>query len=183
VASPAQTEGPYFVEAVPERSDLRADSATGQPQEGAVLRLDLSVVKAGTCAALAGARVDVWHASAQGAYSGVEAQAGHDFLRGHQPTDSGGNVTFTTIYPGWYPGRAIHIHVKVRSAGTSFTSQLYADDAFSDAVMARAPYNTRGARDTRNDADGVFRGGGDRLLLALAAGGDGYVGTFRVVAP
>jgi protocatechuate 3,4-dioxygenase beta subunit len=98
-------------------------------------------------------------------------------------------VTFATIYPGWYAGRTIHIHFKIRIVARSgrashdFTSQLFFDDAINDAILARPPYNTRGSRRVRNSNDGIYRRGGGSLLLLdarRAAEGKGYVGTFNV---
>ena len=73
---------------------------------------------------------------------------GQKFLRGYQVTDSNGSVEFTTIYPGWYPGRAVHVHFKVRTAeaarSAEFISQLYFDEALSERIYATAPYANRG---------------------------------------
>jgi protocatechuate 3,4-dioxygenase beta subunit len=110
---------------------------------------------------------------------------GQKFLRGYQVSDASGTVTFQTIYPGWYAGRAVHIHFKVRtnpagSRGLEFTSQLYFDEAITDAVHAKAPYNTKGRRQTLNAADGVYRDGGRQLTLPLVAQGGGYDATFDI---
>ena len=100
-----------------------------------------------------------------------------------------GEVTFSTICPGWYHGRTVHIHFKIRSAPSAksqsyeLTSQLFFDDALSDAVLARAPYNTRGIRRVRNASDGIYRsGGGSQLLLNVepASSGKGYRATFNI---
>ena len=112
VASPEQTEGPYFVDERLNRSDIRSDPSDGSVREGLPLTLSLVVssVAAGKCAPLAGAMVDVWHCDAAGVYSDVQdpgfSTDGHDFLRGYQLTDADGRATFTTVYPGWYAGRA-----------------------------------------------------------------------------
>src|SRR5262245_33950864 len=113
--TPAETEGPYFVDERLQRSDLTADPSDGSVQAGGPLRLKLNVLRTdGDCAPAAGVQVDVWHANASGAYSDEAANGtvGRKFLRGYQVTDTNGAVAFTTIYPGWYPGRTIHIHVK-----------------------------------------------------------------------
>jgi protocatechuate 3,4-dioxygenase beta subunit len=94
-------------------------------------------------------------------------------------------VRFATIYPGWYSGRAVHIHFKIRSAPGSvtrleFTSQLYFDDALTDSVYTQAPYNSRGRRDTTNQRDGIFASGGTQLLLPVTQDGSGYAGTFDI---
>ena len=102
---------------MPNRSDIRSDPSDGSVQQGIPLNLILHVydVDNGSCTPLKGARVDIWHANYQGIYSGVKDQdtLGKKFLRGYQVTDDNGIVRFTTFYPGWYQGRAIHIHVKV----------------------------------------------------------------------
>lgn len=189
VVSPAQIEGPYFVEERLERSDIRSDPKTGAAKAGVPLHLSFVVsrVGSGTCVSLPGAQVDVWHCDAAGAYSDVRDRAfdtrGQRFLRGFQRTDANGIVTFETIYPGWYPGRAVHIHFKVRSPAAGgraheFTSQIYFDDALSDAIYAAAPYAGRGKRDTRNGDDFIYaRQGGRQLTVALAKDGAGYSGT------
>lgn len=125
------------------------------------------------CAPLPGALVDVWHCDAQGAYSATGD--GSHFLRGNQVSDRHGQVRFRTIFPGGYPGRAVHIHLKVRrdpehAQGNDFTSQLYFDDALVDRVHAAAPYARRGARGHRNDEDSIFRHGGKDLLLVAREG-------------
>jgi protocatechuate 3,4-dioxygenase beta subunit len=110
---------------------------------------------------------------------------GKKFLRGYQVTGSNGVAQFATIYPGWYRGRTVHVHFKIRSApsrtpGFEFTSQLYFDDALTDQVHAREPYATKGQRSRRNTGDGIFTRGGSELLLAATRSGQGYASTFRI---
>src|SRR5919109_727796 len=158
VARPELTEGPYYVDEELNRSDIRSDPSTGTVKPGALLRLTVNVsqVTGSACAALAGAVVDVWHCDALGVYSDVSDPSfntvGQKFLRGYQVTDANGVASFTTIYPGWYQGRTVHIHFKVRSpAGASsayeFTSQLFFDDSLSDQVFTQSPYASKGTRD------------------------------------
>lgn len=193
VVRPAQTEGPYFVEEKLERSDIRTDPSDGKASEGALLRLTFRVSRldGAACAPLAGALVDVWQCDALGIYSDVQDfqglfdTRGKKFLRGHQITGPDGLARFVTIYPGWYQGRTVHIHFKIRTQpaaaqGLEFTSQLYFDDAFSERVFARAPYNTKGRRTGRNEDDGIFRRGGSDLMLDVAPDGDGYTTTFDI---
>ena len=191
VVTPQQMEGPYFIDKQLNRSDIRSDPADGSVREGAPLALVLRVmtVESKGCAPLAGAVVDLWHCDALGAYSDVRDggsdTTGRKFLRGYQVTDAGGQARFTTIYPGWYPGRAVHIHFKVRinagaRLGDEFTSQLYFDEAISERVFARRPYTARGARAVRNERDGLFRSGGSRLMLQLAESGEGYTANFDI---
>jgi len=187
VVTPEQMEGPFFTDVRLNRSDIRSDPTDKSVKEGVPLALILRVSAVGSagCTPLAGATVDVWHCDAAGVYSDSGGNtAGKKFLRGHQVTDANGAVRFTTLYPGWYPGRAVHIHFKVRilagpALGNEFTSQLYFDEAVSDRVLARAPYSVRGQR-TRNSDDGLYRRGGSRLLLALAEAGPGYTGEFSI---
>jgi len=193
VVRPQQTEGPYFLDERLNRSDIRADPSDGSVREGVPLELTFNVYRVdGTrCAPLAAAIVDVWHCDALGEYSGFHDigglydTRGKAFLRGYQLTDQAGVARFTTIFPGWYPGRTVHIHFKVRtdsSAGrrAEFTSQLYFDDELTDVIHAQEPYAHKGRRRTRNTDDWIYRRGGKELTLALTPRGRGYAGTFEL---
>jgi protocatechuate 3,4-dioxygenase beta subunit len=192
VVRPQQTEGPYFVDEKLHRADIRADPADGSVRPGAPLDLTLNVsrIVAGACVPVAGAYVDIWQCDHSGVYSGVrDAQfdtRGKKFLRGYQVTDAGGNASFVTIYPGWYRGRAVHIHFKVRSAptetrGYEFTSQLYFDDAVTDAVHALEPYAAMGSGRISNERDGIYRRqGGRSLMLDVLRKDDRFQGTFNL---
>jgi protocatechuate 3,4-dioxygenase beta subunit len=191
IATPEQTEGPYFVDERLNRSDIRSDPSDASVRAGVPLALRLAVASIGKegCKPLAGAIVDVWHCDALGVYSDTmhprSPAAGRKFLRGYQVTGEDGVVRFTTIYPGWYPGRAVHIHFKVRNEAASvqayeFTSQLYFEEATTDRVYARAPYAGRGLRRVRNERDGLFRHGGEQLVLRLTESAQGYAGSFNV---
>ena len=195
VVRPEQTEGPYFVDELLNRSDLRVDPSDGTVKPGVPLDLTFRVSRlaggegGGVCTPQAGLLVDVWHCDHLGVYSDVEDPGfntvGKKFLRGYQVTDAKGSVRFTTIYPGWYESRAVHVHFKLRSPaaarpGFAFTSQLYFDDALTDRVHAQAPYAVKGRRTRRNGGDGIYRRGGSQLLLALTPSGQGYVGSFDV---
>jgi protocatechuate 3,4-dioxygenase beta subunit len=138
---------------------------------------------------LSGATVDVWHCDALGVYSDVRDgrfdTRGKKFLRGFQRTDGEGRAEFFTVYPGWYPGRAVHIHFKIRSAGSDgraheFTSQLYFDEAVNDVVFQQAPYNSKRGRRMMNQADSLFRRGGKELLLAPTKSAHGYAAQFAI---
>lgn len=177
VVTPEVTEGPYFVDEMLNRSDIRTDPSDGTRKPGTPLRLKIGVYQSsgGSCAPVVGAVVDIWQCDAAGVYSDVVdpnagSTRGKKFLRGYQLTNSLGEVEFLTIYPGWYPGRTVHIHFKVRTdpdsqQGLEFTSQMYFDDSFTDDVFTEPPYSSRGPRTTRNQADGIFRQGGDDLML------------------
>jgi protocatechuate 3,4-dioxygenase beta subunit len=187
VVRPELTEGPYFVDTNLHRSDIRSDPASGAVEAGALLALNFNVSQVGAngCLPLKGARVEVWHCDAAGLYSDVADPhadtRGQQFLRGYQLTDAQGQAAFTTIYPGWYPGRTVHIHFKIIPVAEDprlvFTSQLFFDDALSDQVFTQAPYAGRGERNVRNQVDRIFS---EQLLLEVAPAGDGYTTTFPI---
>jgi protocatechuate 3,4-dioxygenase beta subunit len=173
VLSPEMTEGPFFLDG----DKLRRDVREGRP--GVPLQLELTVLDVSSCKPIKGAAVDIWHCDAGGAYSGFaqEGTEGRTFMRGIQRTGKGGLARFTTIYPGWYEGRTVHVHVRVYLGGEiAHTGQLFFPDALTDAVYRRAPYRRRPGRTTRNATDSIFRNGGSRSMLRLAKRGNGYVG-------
>jgi protocatechuate 3,4-dioxygenase beta subunit len=192
VVQPEQTEGPYFVDKMLDRADVRVDPTTGATRPGLPLNLTFAVSLIGAdgaCAPLAGAQVDVWQCDAAGVYSGVKDRSfdttGQNFLRGYQMTDTRGMANFVTIYPGWYAGRAVHVHFKIRTTpaaqqGYEFTSQLYFDESLTDRVYAREPYTGRAGQRTRNESDGIFRDGGAQLTLPVSESADSYAGTFSL---
>jgi protocatechuate 3,4-dioxygenase beta subunit len=139
----------------------------------------------------AGAVVEIWQCDALGRYSGFPppdsstvATAAtaprtaylpdQTFLRGRQRTDRAGMVEFRTIYPGWYPGRTVHIHLMVHADGQVLTSQLYFPEPTSDEVLALPPYAARPARDTTNDTDEIFATGGTPAVLDIIPTDDGF---------
>ncbi len=193
VVVPELTEGPFFADLPLNRSDIRAEPSTGIQVPGIPLGLQfaVSVINGQACTPLAGAMVNIWQCDAIGRYSAFRDRgAGNDmqsqqFLRGYQITDEAGLAKFTTIYPGWYSGRAVHIHFKIRvgesaSRTFEFTSQLFFDEDLTDRVHGQAPYAARGQRNRRNSDDGIFRRSGDQLTLALSPEGDGYSSTFGI---
>jgi len=191
IVRPEQTEGPYFVDEGLDRSDIRSDPAHGRVVAGVPLALTMAVSRLndGACEPLEGARVDLWQCDAMGIYSDVRDPGfdtvGQKFLRGSQTTDASGEAHFITIYPGWYRGRTVHIHFKIRTdplaqQGYAFTSQLYFDDELTDRVHALEPYHARGKRTTRNPDDGIYRRDGDQLLVAPVAADEGYAATFAI---
>jgi protocatechuate 3,4-dioxygenase beta subunit len=191
VLKPEQTEGPYFLDGMLNRSDVRSDPSDGTISDGIPLSLTFRVSRFGSqdCSPLAGAVVDLWHCDSRGYYSGVQDRSfnttGKRFLRGYQVTDNAGMAKFLTIYPGWYPGRTVHIHFKIRTdpsskAGFEFTSQLYLDDSLTDRVYTLPPYSSRERRMMRNEEDSIFRTGGRQLMLVLDKDGPGYTSTFDI---
>jgi protocatechuate 3,4-dioxygenase beta subunit len=126
------------------------------------------------------AAVEIWHCDAAGVYSGVQGNT-RMFLRGVQRTDAKGLALFRTIYPGWYPGRTVHVHTMVHIGGNVVhTGQLYFPDAVTDAVFRRSPYNRRPNRDPRNAGDSIYRNGGRRSTLKLRRNGPAYVGSITM---
>lgn len=189
VARPALTEGPYFVDELLNRSDIRVEPSDGSVKEGLPLLLTfcLSDVTGDTCKPLAGAQVDVWHCDAQGVYSDVSDPGfdtlGQKWLRGYQVTDENGSATFQTIYPGWYSGRAVHIHFKIRTdpqsgQGYEFTSQLFFDAAATDAVYSQPPYASKGLRNRMNEDDNIYQQSEGLTVLDLAETDEGYSAVF-----
>jgi len=191
VVRPEMTEGPYFVDEKLDRADIRSDPSDGSVREGLPLQLSFAVsqVGEGSCTALQGATVDIWHCDALGVYSDVSDPgfdtSGKKFLRGYQMTGADGVASFTTIYPGWYQGRTVHIHFKIQGTTASgqnyeFTSQLFFDDALSDQVFTQQPYAGKGERTTRNPGDGIYRNGGEQLTLQVTPAGEGYAAAFPI---
>ena len=191
VVRPQQTEGPYFVDTQLERSDLRSDPGSKVVQPGMPLRVSFQVsrLRADRCDPMRDVQVELWQCNAQGVYSGVRDPhfdtTGQRFLRGYQITDGKGVARFLTIYPGWYPGRTVHIHCMIRTGASGsrreeFTSQLYFDDTLSDNVFSRPPYVARGPRPVRNSQDGVYRRGGSRLMLPISEQDGELAGSFSV---
>jgi protocatechuate 3,4-dioxygenase beta subunit len=189
--TPTTIAGPTWFDADAVRTDIR----DGRP--GVPLDLAFRVERAGTCAPIPGAVVDLWQCDALGVYSGFAKAApgqggspgGRDrygdaesapttaerWLRGTQVTDPTGVVTFSSVYPGWYPTRTAHLHLKAHlDHATVLTTQLFFDDAVSDAVYAADdPYRQHPGRDTRNDRDAFFS---PTAQLHLAQGGGGWLG-------
>lgn len=189
-----QDEGPYHRDIRPVRRDIAED------RDGVVLQLGIRLTDDdGT--PVPGAHVEIWHCDAMGRYSGFPPPepsdvvvTAHDaprteyvpdqtFLRGSQPVDPEGMVEFRTIYPGWYPGRTVHIHLMVHAAGAVLTSQLYFPETVTDHVFALAPYSERPGRDTTNSTDAIFPTGGDPAVLDIVPIGHGYRAAITLVLP
>jgi protocatechuate 3,4-dioxygenase beta subunit len=216
--TPSMTEGPYWVDEALRRSDVRANTATassglGAAQAGVPLSLRIMVLDGDNgCVPYNGAHVDIWHANAYGLYSDESGQmtgggtsngntSGQNFLRGYQVTgeDAGvdaspadGRVGFKTIWPGWYSGRAIHIHVRVRAydstgaVATNYTTQIFFSDADNRTVLTGAtPYSSRSPQDdpTSNETDNVLTSSARSTNVSPVTGSvaDGFATTFTIV--
>lgn len=179
VLTPEQEEGPFYIDL----ARVRRNIVEGRP--GVPLALALTVVDADTCEPIPDAAVDIWHCDALGVYSGEasEGSEGENYLRGIQLTDKSGEAEFATIYPGQYPGRTTHIHLKVHLGGrrsgntysgghASHTGQLFATDQRDAEVFALAPYKRNPAEITPRDTDFIYRDqGGLSSVLALVRTG------------
>ena len=177
VLTPEQTEGPYYIA----NEKVRRNITEGR--RGTPLTLRATVVDASTCKAIKGAAVDIWHCDAGGVYSGFgQGASNRTFMRGIQRTNSNGLAVLKTVYPGWYQGRTVHIHVKVHVGGNVVhTGQLYFPDSLTDKVFRKAPYKSRPGRTTRNSNDFVFANGGKNSMLRVHADGTGgYVASIAM---
>lgn len=183
VLTPQQTAGPFYFDPAMVRRDIT------EARPGSALTLRLQVVDAGSCAPIPNAVVDVWHTDASGLYSGYANQGenqvdtrGKTFMRGLQVTDGDGVAEFATVYPGWYAGRATHIHFKVHVDDQTYvTSQLYFPESVTAQVYATGVYAARGQNPTTNASDGVLRDGQlEQLQLDVSVDGDGYLGALAL---
>ena len=197
--APTLTEGPYWVDEKLNRADITTDTTRASVRNGLPLSLAITVFNAsnGSCSAdpVPNVQVDIWHCDAAGEYSdatgnGQSSTKGQTFLRGYQFSDASGVVNFKTIYPGWYGGRATHIHVRMRgydTAGTlsyNFTTQLFFDDSITDKVYALAPYNAKGTRDKRNSNDMHYNSVSTPILVTLTENANaGYAGDVAIALP
>lgn len=171
-----QEEGPYYLDLEKIRKNIT------EGKSGVRLDLHVKVVDNSSCEPLSDVAVDIWHAAASGKYSGFsgEGTSGQTFLRGVQLTGEDGIAVFRTIYPGWYRGRATHIHLKAHLGGkagsrytgghVAHTGQMFFSDALTDRVAKLAPYSSRTVTRVRNKADHVYtQQGGSGSILSLTA--------------
>ena len=187
--NPEQEEGPFYVDEGLLRSDV-VDGQTGVP-----LLLSIKVTRAATCEPVANAAVEIWSANSLGKYSdkSQEGTLGQKYLRGVQFSDEAGLVKFKTIYPGWYAGRACHVHLKVRTGGTAsglsystagsqsaFGGQLFLSPSMNEAL--RSVYKQDINPFTNNADDRVYASQhGARGLLSLDGTMDaGFAGSIVV---
>ena len=188
--TPSETEGPY-----PDKTGMINNSAffrrdITEGKSGLPLTVTLTVVNVNnSCAAVSGANVEIWQCDAAGHYSEYSQQgfdgSGQTFLRGIQTTDANGQVTFTTIYPGWYGGRATHIHVDVfRNGSLVKTTQIAFPETVSSAVYASGVYAAKGQNSTSNASDNVFSDGTTSELATLTGNTtSGYTATLTIGIP
>lgn len=180
------TEGPFYFDAGKIRQHI-AEDQTGLPLEVRFTVVDVHGRP------LTGKRVDLWHCNAVGVYSGYAGQIddhgqpvstkGQTFLRGSQPVGADGMATFRTIYPGWYEGRATHLHMKVLDGSRAMlTTQCFLPDALNEYLYTQLPtYRRKQVRQTLNSNDGIALMAGDTALGAVREGHDGYIATLTLV--
>jgi len=169
--SPRETKGPFPTKTPSQmvQSNIKSDRA------GVALLINLTIVnKTNNCKPLTGAHVDIWHCDKDGNYSEygnhpmqrTDLTSAH-FLRGRQITDANGNVSFLSVYPGWYHGRAPHIHIEVfdKSGASLLVTQVAFPETVSNKVYSSPLYASRGEADTPNNRDNVFS---DSLLEQMA---------------
>ncbi len=187
VVTPTEETGPYPDKTgmINNASFFRSDVTEGK--SGLPLRLILTIINvSGSCAAVSGANVEIWQCDASGHYSEYSQQGydgtGETYLRGVQTTNAAGQVTFTTIYPGWYQGRATHVHVEIYVSGALVkTTQIAFPESISAAVYATGVYAAKGQNTTSNGSDGVFGDGTTYEMLSIAGDtSSGYVGTLTI---
>ena len=185
-----QDLGPYYLERSPPRRDVTEDRL------GVPLVVGLALSTAGG-SPLAAADVEIWHCDAAGVYSGYpparrsglegratpEHRADQTSPRGRQESAGEGMVEFHTIYPGWYPGRTVHIHLIVKVGERVFTSQLYFPDELTDEVFRTPPYSERPGRDTTNTTDVILPTGGEPAVMTIVPASPGFLGGARLHLP
>jgi protocatechuate 3,4-dioxygenase beta subunit len=187
ILTPQLEEGPFYIDP----KLVRADITEGKP--GVALGLRLRVVDAGSCMPISGARVDVWHCDARGIYSAFPGQgdthnidqSNKTFLRGTQLAGTSGWTEFKTIYPGWYDGRATHIHFKVfLDERTVLTGQTFFPDALNEFIYTNVPDYTGRPRQrvvlNSNDHIAADLDPGRRAYCAVKEERERYVATLTL---
>lgn len=169
VLIPSETDGPFPLDLSANKAFFRRDIR--EAKTGAPLQLKLRIKDAHTCKPLPNARVNIWHCDKDGNYSGYMGEEGQTYLRGYQITDAKGEVLFTTVFPGWYPGRTSHIHFQVYVSSTySVVSQLtFPNKAKNDLYAAHAGLYPRGADPIKVERDYLFSDGYALQLASLMA--------------
>ena len=175
--TPTETIGPYPSLTDLFRSDIR------ETKTGTVLTLTIKVVNASSgCAPVSGANVEIWHVDAAGNYSQYGTQTAQTYLRGIQTTNANGEVTFTTIYPGWYQGRATHIHAEVAIGGRSVkVTQIAFPESVNNTVHGSGVYSSRGTNPMSNLSDGIFSDSlSSEIVTPSGSPAAGYTATFQI---
>ncbi|HTH82917.1 MAG TPA: hypothetical protein VL490_08270 [Mucilaginibacter sp.] len=194
VVAPTEEEGPFPYAGGEANNPLaRVDVTEGQT--GVPLSLTIIVVNTNSnCNVVSGVRVDMWQCNKDGYYSGYSNQpgvlgtqsyVGKTWLRGYQTTDSNGQLKFTTIYPGWYSGRATHVHFEVFINGVlKKTTQMAFPESISDVVQISSLYAAHGINTTRNAKDSVFGNSttdlANETISLMGSVSAGYSGTFTI---
>ena len=187
---PSQTLGPCYAQMPMARQDI-SDGLDGLP-----VRLSFLVVRSSGCMPVPDASIDIWHSGSDGIYSayatgticnpGTMDVKSQMYCRGVQTTDAMGRADFSTVFPGWYTGRTIHIHFTIRLNGReSVTSQLYFEDDLTDEILAQGYYTPRGRRDTTNRTDMIFRSGNAspaQVVFSTAKRTDGVLHAWKVLS-
>jgi protocatechuate 3,4-dioxygenase beta subunit len=175
--TPTETIGPY-----PSLTDLfRSDIREGKA--GTLLTLTVKVVNVNSaCAAVPNANVEIWHVDAAGNYSQYGTQTTQTYLRGIQTTNANGEVTFITIYPGWYQGRATHIHLEVTINGVPRkVTQMAFPETVNNSVHTSGVYASRGTNPMSNLSDGIFADSlSSEIVTPTGDAASGYAVTFQV---
>lgn len=194
IVTASETEGPYpYVGGESTNPLNRSDVTAGQT--GVPLTLSFVVVDANnSCNVVTGARVDIWHCNKDGYYSGYANQnsglgaksyVGETWLRGYQLTDSTGIAKFSTIYPGWYSGRATHIHIEVFVNGVmKKTTQICFSESINNVVYASSLYSSHGVNPLTNEADGILGNSltdlANETVSLTGSVAEGYSGSYTI---
>ena len=187
VVTAQETAGPYSDNTgmISNQAFYRQDIREGRT--GLPLTLTLTVVNTRSgCAPIASAAVEIWQCDAEGHYSEYSQPGyngvGQTFLRGLQITNGAGEATFTTIYPGWYGGRATHIHAEIFVNGVSVkTTQVAFPEDVTRLVYASGVYASKGQNTTSNATDNVFSDGASTEMATLTGNtGAGYTATLTI---
>ena len=160
---------------------FRSDIREGRP--GTNLTLTVKVANSNNgCAAIANANVEIWHCDVAGNYSQYGTQTQQTYLRGIQTTNANGEATFLTIYPGWYMGRATHIHMEVTIGGRSVkVTQIAFPESINNVVHGQGVYASRGSNPTQNLSDDIFRDSlSSELVTPTGAPSTGYVAAYQI---
>jgi protocatechuate 3,4-dioxygenase beta subunit len=180
--NPSETAGPYPTK--DPASYVIKDIKAGETGVNMIANITIKNKNTG-CGALQGAIVDIWHCDADGNYSEYGSLTSSHFLRGRQTSDANGLVSFATIFPGWYSGRAVHIHIHVYNASgkSLLVTQIAFPAAVCDSVFTTATsFYKKGKADTTNERDGIFSDGYTTQLAGIT--GDitnGMVMTHNIV--